>query len=270
MTCLLEYIFIGALCKISITSGQQLIHQHCNAGVSVVKCMKSNDKSIILAAKDDGNIGIYDNELTETGIIDAHNDIVTSLAVLHRTNGNFVSSSWDGCIAYWDLNNFTRPLVMNHKSHSWTINNLAVSSCNEIFASVGNDGFLRLWDPRIDFSSIGCQQIFNIEDVGSAVEFLEPDNNICAVGTDSGGLVFFDIRKSSNKSPFIARLSNLHKLRIRSLISPHRRSTVLLACSDDTSITALNIDKVCNDSSENLSLNDVIHRYLIFITFSTI
>lgn len=255
----------GAIKVLNIKTGQEICSQASNTGITAVKFLNKNSdqrqrQRLIACARDDGYIGIYSNDLTNVAFLDAHNDIASSIALSSSQSSNhFYSSGWDGNICLWDSNiidtTTTSPIQKIIGAHSSAIT--AISTSGEMkLASVGMDGFLRLWDFRESTHSHNgnCSQIFNLRQASSCVHFDQCNEYSVIAGTDAGDILGFDMRFSTvgkDKNTMLFTIP-AHRLRVRKVLTSSQRPGMLLSCADDCSISLHNITNANINADDNV------------------
>ncbi|MCQ2816355.1 MAG: WD40 repeat domain-containing protein [archaeon] len=76
-----------------------------------------------------------------------------SMSAFNSNNKQVISSSLDGGLILWDLNNLTKPKL--GKGHTMAINDLSVSPSGFFIATASSDKTIRLWSNQYDYSSNG-------------------------------------------------------------------------------------------------------------------
>jgi WD40 repeat protein len=250
-------IWDGAIKILSLTSGLEEVSCPTSAGISMCRFSGlGNEKSLVLTARDDGNVYLYSSQnLQELRVIAAHDDIVSSVIDDNSNESQFATCGWDGDICIWDWksNNQAQsePLYAIRRGHYGQVNDISFNSNNSSsLCSVGQDGFLRLWDRRTSTSSNDCTHVYDIGQAGSCVLW-EPENEYSiAVGTDSGEILVIDCRKANTSSLTIKH--STHKGRVRRIIANVDRPGMLLSSSDDTTVALVrkNINSTGNKMYE--------------------
>ncbi len=229
----------------STESGEILSRERCDAGISMVRFAGGHESTLVSCACDDGSIRFYSSQnldLRET--INAHDDIVSVVKPATSSN-HLISSSWDSSIKEWDLNHLVNssehtPVFHLPNAHYGPINDIAVSTFQpSVFASVGSDGFLRLWDKR-QSSSHGLVSIYGHEQAVSCVEFNQMIDSVMYSGTDAGDIFTFDLRNI--RDGHHEQYSGIHEGRVRRIrcIPSHRE--YILSCSDDMTVVISGIE----------------------------
>lgn len=219
------------------------------AGVTSVR-IADNDNMLVLVGRDDGIVSIHSTQtLDEIHSIDAHEDIVSMVHYDHHNRGVFASSSWDGCISWWDYSRGQCNLRIN--AHYGHVNDFSFKSNDtNMLSSVGQDGFMRIWDKRV---GPNCIQLYDLGQAGSCCLWDNNNDNNIIVGTDSGVISFWDFRAGKgNDDMDVSPVSiDLHKSRIRRIIQIPEKNLIVTA-SDDTTITLLGSDyKIVNRYAEH-------------------
>lgn len=249
----------GGLQIRSADSGEIIAREKCDTGISMVRFAggHNGDGSLISCACDDGTVRFYSSQkldLRET--INAHDDIVSVVKPTIGASNHLLSASWDSTIKEWDLNHLMNnsdhdPVFQLSNAHYGPINDLAVSTFQSaVFASVGTDGFLRLWDKR-QSASQGCVALYGHEQAVSCVEFNQMIESIVYTGTDAGDIFTFDLRNS--KDGFREERSAVHEGRVRRICCIPSHRECILSCSDDMTVVISGIEineKKMGDSRE--------------------
>lgn len=226
-------VWDGGLHLLSADDGQTLHSIHCDAGISSVRFV-GKQKDTLACACDDGTVKLYDLTLELLNTIEAHDDITSTVLPLHASN-HMTSAGWDGVLKVWDLAHHDVALAYQvNDAHFGAINDLtACPTQNQTIASVGNDGFLRIWDMRIPAKE-GCVSIFGHDQAVSCAEWNIGLDNVIYTGTDAGDVFTLDTRYFKEGGHY--RKSSIHKARVRKICSLATHRELILSCSDDTSI----------------------------------
>ena len=231
-------IWDGGITLLS-NEGNEICSKILPTGVSMVRFAGPR---IVVAARDDGDVAVYSSEdLKELRLISAHDDIVSCVAIDPHHENQFASCGWDGSIYLWDWNNANpqkqTPLQSYILAHHGHVNELTFSLTNaHVLSSVGQDGFLRVWDLR-EKSAANCACIVDLGQVGSCVVSTLNDHALL-VGTDAGRVMTIDIRSVSSSSSSsssskdydgtpsttpmsvgIVSMASLHRTRVRRILS---------------------------------------------------
>jgi len=229
-------IWDGSIGLIYNKKGKTNVFKQLPAGVTSVRIADS-DNMLVLVGRDDGIVSIHSTQtLDEIHSIDAHEDIISMVQYDHQNRGIFASSSWDGCISWWDYSR--GQCVQKINAHYGHVNDFSFCSKNtHMLSSVGQDGFLRIWDKRV---GINCVQLYDLGQAGSCCLWDTINDNNIIVGADSGLLSFWDFRSGKDNSGMDVSPPNinLHKTRIRRIIQIPEKNMIVTA-SDDTTITLL-------------------------------
>lgn len=246
----------GGLHLLNSQTGSVTATIHSMVGISIVRLVRCSSSSGVgdysyscISCMDDGKMAIHSVQPSSTfscsAVINAHSDCVSALSV----NGSlFVSASWDGSIKCWDMN-CTRwhPTQGIIDAHQKPVNDVSTSPFNaSMLSSVGQDGFLRLWDTRDNMDTAGCIQIRAAKEPISCVLWDQHDDCRLYVGTDSGRVLAYDTRISSRSRSSDDRDSGSrpHRGRVRRMISTQAHCDVLLTGSDDGSVLALRTSSI--------------------------
>jgi len=232
-------IWDGGVQLLSLTSGEVVQSVKRNTGIASIHFV-GDEKNVIVAAGDDGSVSLHKTEdISDAHIVaNAHSDCVSSICSDTFTPSLFTTGGWDGAIKVWDIyaNDLLKPLLSLDDAHQRPINGLAMgktgTAANNLFASVGQDGFLRLWDQRMGLKN-GCAQIHNVMQAVSCVEWDNFEGHQVYVGTDAGHIGCYDIRQSNQSWTALQRI---HKGRVRRIRSAKSVPGVIFSASDDASI----------------------------------
>ena len=255
-------IWDGGITLLS-NEGNEICSKILPTGISMVRY---SGPRILLAARDDGDVAVYSSEdLKELHLISAHDDIVSCVVDNPHHEHQFATCGWDGSIHVWDWNNANpqkqTPLQSYILGHHGHVNELSFSLTNaHVLSSVGQDGFLRVWDLR-EKSAANCACIVDLGQVGSCVVSTLNDHALL-VGTDAGHVVTIDIRSVSSSSSSssassssaskdhggnptttpmsvgIVSMASLHRTRVRRILSLGHLTDMegmFVSASDDTS-----------------------------------
>ncbi len=235
-------IWNGCVKIISLPEGNELASRDFQCGIPIVRYHHSN--TVILAGRDDGNISILSpDDLDELQVIPAHDDIVTAICS-NKFNSQFASASFDGYIKIWDItaDGVYTPVCI-FSGHTGNVTDICFSNRSQYeLCSIGQDGFVRLWDQR---QSRDCIGLFSIGQPGSAILWDPHSESNVIAGTDSGTLLFinFEILSKSNGinqyKEASTTVSNNRSGRIRRIIGNKDKEDVFIIASDDTYISVL-------------------------------
>lgn len=213
--------------------GVEICSKHSTAGISTVRFSGSR---LLLAARDDGNVMMYSSDkLDEMQVFEAHDDIVSCVAVDPHNETRFATCGWDGAIHLWDwrLHSAKKmPVTSYINCHNGHVNEVKFSPFDpHSFISVGRDGLLRVWDKRAALSS-GCSGIVNVGQTISCISYESSDEKILLVGTDAGDISLLDLR-GGGPCPVIS-VNRTHQARVRRIVaSPSLESKQFVSASDD-------------------------------------
>lgn len=229
----------GGVQLLSLTSGEVVQSMKRNTGVASIHFV-GEEKNVIVAAGDDGSISLHKTEDISDAqiVVNAHNDCVSSICSDAFTPSLFTTAGWDGAMKIWDIysNDLLKPVLSLEDAHQRPINGLATgktgAAANNLFASVGQDGFLRLWDQRMGLKN-GCAQIHNVMQAVSCVEWDNFEGHQVYIGTDSGHIGCYDIRQANQSWTALQRI---HKGRVRRIRSAKSVPGVIFSASDDATI----------------------------------
>lgn len=232
-------IWDGGLQLLSFVTGEVVQTLKCNTGVTNVRFI-GDEKSVLVAARDDGSISLHKTEdLSDAQTIpSAHDDCVSSICPDAFAPSLFITGGWDGAIKLWDLysNDLLKPVLTLDNAHHKAINDISVcrtgTGSSSLFSSVGQDGFLRLWDQRMGLQN-GCVQIHNIMQAVSCVEWDSFEGNHLHIGTDAGQIGSYDIRQAGQ---LWTTLQSIHKGRVRRIRSARSAAGVLFSAADDCTV----------------------------------
>ena len=74
-----------------------------------------------------------------------------SMTTFNSNNKQIISSSYDGTMIVWDLNNLTKPHI--GRGHKSLINDISISPSGFYIASASSDKTIRIWSNQYDYSS---------------------------------------------------------------------------------------------------------------------
>lgn len=238
-------IWNGSIQILKLNTGEIVSSQQSDAALSDVKFLHSASKheSLILSARDDGFIGVYQSNLENASFIDAHNGMISSLAIPSHFNDDIslFSTGYDSQIIAWDLSTL-KPVHYILNAHTGPVIDACsfeMSAHGSALVSVGYDGYARIWDFRVGSYSDQCVCIFNLGYSGSCVTIDKANNNMLISGNEAGEITCHDIRAASSGSyasdPLICTIP-AHKLRVRKVKTSANRPNIIVSCSDDTTI----------------------------------
>jgi len=240
-------IWNGSISLLYNVKGKENIYKQLSSGVTSVR-ISGSDNMLVLVGRDDGIVSIHSTQtLEEVHSIDAHEDIISMVQDDYQNRGIFASASWDGSITWWDYSRGQCILKLN--AHYGHVNDFCLNSKDtNMLCSVGQDGFMRIWDKR---SGNNCLQLYDLGQAGSCCLWDKINDNSIIVGTDSGSLSFWDLRSLKDNNNEIKSIDiNLHKNRIRRIIQIPEKNLIATA-SDDTTITILGGNEVIKTYKEH-------------------
>jgi WD40 repeat protein len=128
--------------------------------------------------------------------------------------------------------------VITYDAHYRHANDVTYSQEDPaLIASVGFDGFVRLWDIRLK-PSTDCVLVSNLGQIGSSVAFETAAERTILAGTDAGEIVSVDYRQGSSATGAVGggvlHKEQLFRSRVRRIRSHSARKGLFVACSDDT------------------------------------
>jgi len=176
----------------------------------------------------------------------AHDNSVSRIVCDSAGGSRCVSSSLDGGLSVWELSRAqadgsNAALWSCSEAHNGAVNDCALSpfSGEAVAASVGRDGFLRLWDLRGD--SQACCGLFDLGGAASCLSFSPLEPRALAVGMEDGSCALVDVRglgSSSTIPNFTAAFGPLHQARVRRVLPvlQPRGGLYWLSASDDATV----------------------------------
>lgn len=223
-------IWDGCIKILVIDTGNVVAHVPSPVGISMSRfCAEGK---YVVSARDDGNLIVHTTEsFEEIRFFHGHDNCAAAIADDTCAAGRFYSAGWDGSIQYWDIDR-DGSVMSIPRAHSGHINDIARNSltCPFVLASVGSDGFTRIWDNREKVRESAL--IFGVGQAGSCVIWDPTNENRFFVGTDSGDVIGFDSRNATGEG----RLVYKHGGRVRRIRSKPSRPNVFLTASDDGSV----------------------------------
>lgn len=237
-------IWDGSIQTLSYLTGEPEQTLRTNSGVTQIRFI-GEDKSILVAGQDNGSITLHKTEdITDFQLIpSAHDDCVSVICPDVFAPGMFLTGGWDGSIKMWDVysNDLLKPVLTLEDAHQKPINDISVcrtgAGSDNLFASVGQDGFLRLWDQRMGLKS-GCAQIHGLMQAVSCVEWDGCEGTLLYVGTDAGDIACYDIRQDNQAWTALQRV---HSGRVRRIRSSTTAQGVLFSASDDCTVAVSDV-----------------------------
>lgn len=158
----------------------------------------------LVVARDDGDISIHataqGRNLAEVDLISAHDGIVSCLA-LNSSDPSvplLCSGGHDSSVILWDMTTASEQLLIP-SAHAGSVYGVAFQPSHaSLFASVGYDGFLRVWDSR---QGADVADIANLGQIGTCITYSESG---ILVGLVDGRVVRYDARKLQATSAWAA------------------------------------------------------------------
>jgi WD40 repeat protein len=276
----------GEVKLLSLESGEILQSLPLPTGVATVRFV-TKDGSIFAAGCDDGVISMHKTAcIEEFQVLEGHDDCVSSIVPSGTSDQSFLSAGWDGSIKLWDVYS-TQPIQSIDDAHHRAITCLSVQSStgSNMVASVGQDGFLRFWDPRRSFED-GCVQIHSTMEAMSCAAWGEAEHeHLLFIGTDAGHVCCYDTRMEDmlpqpQQQRTIANtmeggddVGRIHCGRVRTIRSVAgvlgQKGSVLVTSSDDCTVAVSSISSIKNthisagiSDCSGIALNSVA-RYVV-------
>ena len=228
-------VWDGCLKIIDCSTGQEICNAPCAASIATVA--EADRDNIVAVGADDGTITLYSTqELSTVASFYAHDNIVSRVAY-NTQSAQYLSSGWDGAMHLWDLTTIEcKPLVTFSNAHNGLISDCCYNPHTpSAIASVGRDGFLRLWDLR---DAKACVDILDLGNAASCVAFDLTDAHSLVAGTDSGAILALDTRKLSGFHSGAPQCLQHHQSRVRRIRSVPGVAGSWVSASDDTTIAA--------------------------------
>jgi WD40 repeat protein len=261
-------IWDGHVKVISVETGVELSSLHLPCGTPCVRHLYHGDTAsgggAVIVGRDDGVISLVTMDpnqnqlLSEVERFDVHDDIVSTVCPHKLQPGKFYSASWDGSINLWDCQATASkgkshrkglPVVSLRNAHYGHINDITMcantqAASDHVLASVGDDGFLRLWDQRAVAQSTSAAVCSQLVGVGQAVTCVHwTDTHQVFVGTDGGDICGFDLRNLQENASTV----RAHQKRVRRLAGLATESgNMMFSGSDDKTVGVFSVG---NDSA---------------------
>lgn len=205
---------------------------------------------VLAVGADDGVISLLSaQDLSPVASFNAHDNIVARVASFN--DDSLLSAGWDGAMHLWGLGEAGSPtaLVAFENAHAGLISDCAVNPHSpHVLASVGRDGFLRMWDAR---DGKVCVDILDLGDAGSCLAFDLGDATSLAVGTEAGTVMLVDARKLANDAT--ALVNRQHEARVRRIRSVPAAAAAAgrtwVSVSDDTTTAVFTSSSLLAGSS---------------------
>lgn len=143
-----------------------------------------------------------------------------------------MSTGSDGMLHNWNLE-FEKP-ISSASIGSTAINDVSISSQSEFMsATVGHDGFCRLWDSRL--LDKGCVQISVLNQIGTAVSWSGRVESNCFAGLADGTICCIDWRAGGHVDKQKLHNGRINRLRMASACAPDGGSLFVTSSDDKTS-----------------------------------
>ncbi|KAJ1424417.1 WD40-repeat-containing domain protein [Ochromonadaceae sp. CCMP2298] len=245
---------------LSLFSDTGEVEQSVSFNVGAPIARFAGDGCVLVAGRDDGSVSLHAvSDLSKSEVIEAHSDSVSSISSSGTT---IITAGWDGDINLWDLasGKALQSIECIEDAHHFPITEVAVAppSLGSLFASVGVDGFLRLWDSRSLHE--GCVQIHNL---GRSLSCVAWDPHSLFVGTDGGSVLRCDTRYlSDQRHEFYTSTLPVHGARVRRL---HVLPGALLSVSDDGCL-ALSTTTEWSDTDQPMEVRTRLPLHSDYIT----
>eukprot|EP01031_Cornospumella_fuschlensis_P037798 gene37798-45918_t len=228
-------LWSGGLAVLDLSSGVVKSNKHLSSGVAACRFLNNDtvDDNCMAAGCDNGFLHVYTlrNGLSCMYSLHTHQDVISSICPLIGAPNKFLTGSWDQDIKCYDLDCLDKPVFSLFEAHDGHITALSASSTDHhVFASVGKDYMLKMWDIRTSAKD-GCMNLYLHSQILTCVSM---DAYNLWIGDDSGGVYHHDIRMHRQ---FTKR--KIHGNRVRN-IRYHPELSYLASCSDDTTIAIWN------------------------------
>lgn len=248
LSCLEGNTWDGQIKLLSLSDGREISSVYSGSGVKAIKFIQSGN--FLAAARDDGSISLFSSDLSVEAIcIEAHDTCVSSITPSPHHPSRLLSTSWDGSIKLWDLEKCMvtaeYPTVdIVSRAHFRRSTDTAFyegdASSGNVFCSGGQDGFVRLWDQRMNLHQ-GCVGLYSHSVPISCVCWDISQNQDILAGTEDGQIIRFDLRIVDNealgsssicgRSLHALSFSDIHRGQVNKIQSIGRN--MILSCSND-------------------------------------
>ncbi|KAI3636772.1 hypothetical protein MIR68_005039 [Amoeboaphelidium protococcarum] len=249
----------GAECKIQIT--QRIPH---DGEINRARYMPQN--SCLIATRSvGGDVLVFDYTKhplqPSAGNVAANPDIILKghtkegygVSWNHINKGHIISCSEDQTVCYWDITGYSKESkvlqpLRTFKAHTDVIEDVAWHyEHDSIFASVGDDGKLMIWDTRNkNSSSSPSQSVVAHQMEVNSVEFNPFTEFILATGSQDKTCKIWDLR---NLAKCLHTLESHQKDVLQLQWSPHDQ-TVLASSSADRRIHVWDLSRIGQELSE--------------------
>lgn len=201
----------------------------------VLSCAISPSGNLVASAGLNNNCTIYkiskENRVRQNiiSIFKGHTGYVSSIDFLDETQ--ILSASGDMTCALWDIPKAKR--VREYTDHLGDVLALCLPNNieqNNIFASCGSDGYLYIWDTRMQAN---VQNFFVSDSDVSTVRFFHGDNTILT-GSDDGTISMFDLRSDCSLANYTLSVGLEHQRSVNPTITTNTTTTTTTTTITDT------------------------------------
>lgn len=243
-------VWDGCVKILDSATGQEQCSVQCASSMATLAAVSQG--RILAVGADDGVISLLSaQDLSPVASFYAHDNIVARVASYN--DDTLLSAGWDGAMHLWGFGEAGTPtaLVAFENAHTGFISDCAVSPHSpHVLASVGRDGFLRMWDAR---DGNACTDILDLGDAGSCLAFDLGDATSLAVGSEAGTVMLVDVRKLANEAN-TNKVGWQHEARVRRIRSvPPSASAAAgstwVSVSDDTTTAIFSSSSLLAGSS---------------------
>jgi WD40 repeat protein len=217
----------------------QYLETTTSSGIEIVRISKENS---IVKGGDDGCLTLYDSSLKLLSNVSGHDDIVSALFTSSNSSQT-ISGAFDGSCALWDSGDGHMNLIQTFPAHTGPINDFSqFPESPSLCCSVGQDGFLRIWDFRTSTSSEStnrnCVSIASLNQIGSSCVWSTFNSSLIVCGLEDGAIQFYDIRSPSTDSTANQSPIQLQYLHTQQPYHSGRINALLTSSSSDGYFTA--------------------------------
>jgi WD40 repeat protein len=240
------------------------------AGIEALSTLE--ESNLIFTGSDDGCLRLYNQQLQLEAGVSAHDDLISTVHI-DSMSQRLVSGSWDGCCGLWSYGE-DRQLthLRTFAAHSGPVHEISSPALSpSVCSSIGQDGFLRIWDFRHPLSSeqiSSCLSIASLNQRGASCVWSSSNSNQIICGLEDGSIRVYDLRYLSLSSAMVTAadppsldylhsLCHIHTSRVNCLLPCPGSGGFISAASDGSIVSISGTDSSSVSTKWSVSLSSL-------------